>query len=89
MCGLDPLFLAFGCFTIKVYSFDEMPKYIVQLFMYFDFVFAHICLGRRTSSNDVLERVGRAKVKWQLPLAIRRSDRRKTCMFQSPGDVGT
>jgi len=31
--GLYPLFHAFGCVTVKVYSFEEMPKYIVHFFL--------------------------------------------------------
>jgi len=51
------MFHALGCFTIKVDSFEEMPKYIVHplfRFLFIYFVYAHICLRRRMSSNGLI-----------------------------------
>jgi len=76
------MFHVLGCFTVKVYSFEEMPKYIVHLFMLFLICFIQIWIGRRMSSNGLIEMPECAKVKRRVPLALGRSGWRKTRMFQ-------
>jgi len=48
-----------------------MAKYIVHVFMLFLICFVQIWLGMRMSSNNLLERIGCAKVKRRVPLALR------------------
>ena len=40
--------------ALKVYSFYEMPKYIVHIFMLFLICFVQIWLGMKISGNSLL-----------------------------------
>jgi len=56
------MFHALGCFTVKVYSFEEMPKYIVHLFFYF-FCFCTDMVGEEDQQQGIRKgRIRKGKI---------------------------